>query len=357
MSSKRSALVGAALLAACLTTPISPAAPPSVIDALQRDLGLSESQVLTRLADEERLTAVEPVLAAALGPSYAGAWLSDDASRLLVATTNPAARATIESHGAQPVLVTRTLAQLDAIKRRIDRTARPTAPALWYVDVRTNTVTVQASTPAAARSLVAGVPGSVPAAPESPMTYMDIIGGLPFFNGSIRCTIGFSASQGSTPGFVTAGHCGSIGAPTTNPTGTFQGSSFPGNDYAWVAAPGNTPRPWVRGPGGTNVIVHGSTPSVVGASVCRSGPATGWHCGTVQQLNATIQYAQGTVYGLTRTNVCAEPGDSGGPFISSTGQAQGVTSGGSGTCATGGTTYFQPVNEILNAYRLTLTTA
>ncbi|SEQ43136.1 streptogrisin C, partial [Streptomyces radiopugnans] len=47
------------------------------------------------------------------------------------------------------------------------------------------------------------------------------------------------------------------------------------------------------------------------------------------------------------------PGDSGGSYISGN-QAQGVTSGGSGNCRTGGTTYHQPVNEILSAYGLTL---
>ncbi|HWH00005.1 MAG TPA: carbohydrate-binding protein, partial [Pilimelia sp.] len=56
-----------------------------------------------------------------------------------------------------------------------------------------------------------------------------------------------------------------------------------------------------------------------------------------------------------RTTVCAEPGDSGGSLIAGT-QAQGVTSGGSGNCRTGGTTYFQPVNEILQVYSLTLMT-
>lgn len=58
---------------------------------------------------------------------------------------------------------------------------------------------------------------------------------------------------------------------------------------------------------------------------------------------------------LTRTTVCAEPGDSGGSFISGS-QAQGVTSGGSGNCTSGGATYFQPVNPILDAYGLTLAT-
>ena len=55
------------------------------------------------------------------------------------------------------------------------------------------------------------------------------------------------------------------------------------------------------------------------------------------------------------TNVCAEPGDSGGSWLSGN-QAQGVTSGGSGNCTSGGTTFFQPVNEILGRYGLTLVT-
>ncbi|HEY8544187.1 MAG TPA: trypsin-like serine protease, partial [Acidimicrobiales bacterium] len=61
------------------------------------------------------------------------------------------------------------------------------------------------------------------------------------------------------------------------------------------------------------------------------------------------------VYGLTRTSACAEGGDSGGSFISGN-QAQGMTSGGSGNCTFGGTTFFQPVNEVLSRYGLTLVT-
>ncbi|HEX2773599.1 MAG TPA: S1 family peptidase, partial [Micromonosporaceae bacterium] len=107
---------------------------------------------------------------------------------------------------------------------------------------------------------------------------------------------------------------------------------------------------------GGNVTVAGSSEAAVGASVCRSGSTTGWRCGTIQSKNATVNYAQGSVSGLTRTNACAEPGDSGGSWLSGQ-QAQGVTSGGSGNCTSGGTTYFQPVNEILSAYGLTLRTS
>ncbi|MRT44577.1 S1 family peptidase, partial [Xylella fastidiosa subsp. multiplex] len=48
------------------------------------------------------------------------------------------------------------------------------------------------------------------------------------------------------------------------------------------------------------------------------------------------------------TNVCAEPGDSGGPLFSD-GIALGVTSGGSGDCTSGGTTFFQPVTKAMQA--------
>ncbi|MEV6492100.1 ricin-type beta-trefoil lectin domain protein, partial [Actinoplanes sp. NPDC051633] len=161
-------------------------------------------------------------------------------------------------------------------------------------------------------------------------------------------------------GFVTAGHCGGTGSPTLGynnvSQGTFAGSSFPGNDYAWVRTNGNwVPQPWVNNYAGGNVTVAGSADAAVGSSICRSGRTTGWRCGTLLGRNETINYAQGSVSGLSRSNACAEPGDSGGSWISGN-QAQGVTSGGSGNCSSGGTMWFQPVNEILGVYGLSLTT-
>lgn len=69
----------------------------------------------------------------------------------------------------------------------------------------------------------------------------------------------------------------------------------------------------------------------------------------MQALNATVNYSQGSVYGLIRTNVCAEGGDSGCSLFAGN-TALGLTSGGSGNCSTGGTTYFQPVKEALSVY-------
>ncbi|MCG5215585.1 S1 family peptidase [Streptosporangium sp. KLBMP 9127] len=370
MLSKRSALVGTAIVALCMApmapafaelAPLSPEpAPPAVIDALERDLNLTEQQVLARLATEQRAAKTEPTLTAALGASYAGAWVNADASQFMVATTDPAGAATIKAQGAQPVVVGRTLAQLTAVKDQLDRAPEQAkaGASLWYVDVTTNSVVILAPDQAAGEALAtaAGVDKNVvrvsPSA-ERPQPFINLIGGAAFYIGGSRCSIGFSVTRGSTPGFVTAGHCGRAGNTTTNPSGTFQGSSFPGNDYAWVATPGHTPQPWVRGSGGANVIVRGSTQASVGSSICRSGSTTGWRCGTIQQHNASVTYPQGTVGGLTRTSACAQPGDSGGSFISGS-QAQGVTSGGSGNCSVGGTTYHQPVNEILGVYGLTL---
>ncbi|WP_246609541.1 S1 family peptidase [Nonomuraea rhizosphaerae] len=370
MPSKRWPLLGATIVAACLaTSPLTPAAaasptpvtPPdsAVVDSIERDFGLTEQQAITRLANEQRAAATESALTASLGASYAGAWLNADASKLTVATTDPNSFRTIEAKGAQPVLVPRSLAQLTAVKDQLDAASAQTGASLWYVDVTTNTVVVVAADQASGEAFAAKAADKaavrVSVSAEQPQTYINIIGGAAYYIGSSRCSVGFSVTRGGTPGFVSAGHCGRAGSATRTPTGTFVGSSFPGNDYSYITAPGNTATPYVRGSGGANVTVRGSTVAGVGSSICRSGSTTGWRCGTVQQLNATVRYSQGTVTGLTRTNACAEPGDSGGSFISGS-QAQGVTSGGSGNCSSGGTTYFQPVNEILGAYGLTLVT-
>jgi hypothetical protein len=139
--------------------------------------------------------------------------------------------------------------------------------------------------------------------------------------------------------------------------GTFRGSSFPTNDYAWVETNSNwNTLPNVNNYSGGTVAVAGSQVAAIGSSVCRSGRTSGWRCGTIQARNVTVNYAQGPVYEMTQTSACAEGGDSGGSYISGN-QAQGVTSGGSGNCSSGGTTFFQPINEILNVYGLTLKTS
>lgn len=108
------------------------------------------------------------------------------------------------------------------------------------------------------------------------------------------------------------------------------------------------------------MTVRGSTVGGVGTAICRSGRTSGWRCGTVEALGQTVSYSSGeTILNLTRTTACSEGGDSGGSFITGPGQAQGVLSGGSGSCKgklpnRRTRSYFQPLLPILSAYNLTL---
>ncbi|MFP3987791.1 carbohydrate-binding protein [Streptomyces sp. E11-3] len=349
-------------------------ASPQLLKAMRRDLGLTHAQARQRLVNEAEAGAVAGALRSALGGDFAGAWVRGaDSARLTVATTDASDVQAIEAKGARAKVVRHSVAELDAAKAELDQTAKDAvnktatrdAP-VWYVDIASNKVVVQAIKTSAAKKLVAaaGVDSAlvrVEKTTERPRALYDIVGGDAYYMGSGgRCSVGFSITRGSDQGFVTAGHCGRAGTTTRGSNqaaqGSFQASIFPGRDMAWVLTNSSwTATPYVRGSGGQQVQVAGSTQSPVGASICRSGSTTGWHCGTIQQHNTSVTYPEGTITGVTRTSVCAEPGDSGGSYISGS-QAQGVTSGGSGNCRSGGTTFHQPVNPILQQYGLTLKT-
>lgn len=362
---------GAALAPAAADTPADPpaTAPASagLLTAMQRDLGLTEAQARHRLAREKAAFDVEAKAERAAGAAYAGSWFDAATGRLTVAVTDRHKTAAVRAAGADARLVRHSAARLDAAKKRIDALTAPTGVGHWYVDPRDNAVVIGVvrgeQSDAAVRAFLdrareAG-PVKVGTMRQAPATLAaGVVGGDPYYTGNVRCSIGFSVHGG----FVTAGHCGRPGSFVRgwdgSAMGTFQGSSFPGDDYAWVSTGhGWWTVPVVLGWGQTpDRLVRGSWEAPVGTSICRSGSTTRWHCGTVLGRNETVNYSQGAVHQMTRTDVCAEGGDSGGSFISGD-QAQGVTSGGWGNCSTGGNTWFQPVNEILGRYGLTLHTA
>ncbi|WP_055492633.1 S1 family peptidase [Streptomyces sp. TP-A0356] len=180
-----------------------------------------------------------------------------------------------------------------------------------------------------------------------------ITGGDAIYGGQYRCSLGFNVHSGSTYYFLTAGHCGQVASTWysnsghTTVLGTNVSYSFPGNDYALVRYTNSS----VAHPSavGSQTISSAATPSV-GQTVYRRGSTTGTHSGRVTALNATVNYGNGdVVYGLIQTTVCAEGGDSGGPLYAGS-VAYGLTSGGSGDCTSGGTTFFQPVTKALSAY-------
>ncbi|MFF0255994.1 ricin-type beta-trefoil lectin domain protein [Micromonospora zamorensis] len=339
---------------------------PGMVAAMRRDLHLTDVQIANRVRVEATAPAVERRLRERLGPSFAGAWIPEGGDRLTVAVTDTSAMTVVRAQGADATVVSRSETQLNATLAALDRHGARAGGSVhgWYVDVLTNRVVVrvQPGGEPAARSFarssgVADDAIAVVEAPEAPRPLYDIRGGDQYvINGNTLCSVGFAV----VGGFVSAGHCGGVGSPTLGynnaAQGSFAGSSFPGNDYSWIRTNSSwTPQPWVNNYSGGNVTVAGSQDAAVGSSVCRSGRTTGWRCGTILGRNETINYAQGAVSGLTRSNACAEPGDSGGSWISGN-QAQGVTSGGSGNCSSGATIWFQPVNEILSTYGLSLVT-
>jgi streptogrisin C len=369
--------------------------PTAIRDAMQRDLGLNSAQLSRYLAVERLAMLQEKQLAKAQGRNFAGSWIepkADGTYRLVVATTAaslPKGGSGVEFRNARY-----SLADLNASKSRLDgllaHGARaPSGVYGWYVDQPTNSVVITVGTGgqkagidfAAASGIDVGHVRLIVEA-EQPKLHVDLKGGLGYLRNPgdgylYACSVGFTVSQGTTPGFVSAGHCGTAGEIvyfepsqwTLGPKlGSFAASNFPapgktGNDWSWVHVDaGHTLSPTVYGYGKGDVTVHGSTEAAVGSAICRSGRTSGWRCGTIEAKGQTVNYSTGeTILNLTRTTACSEGGDSGGSFITGAGQAQGVLSGGSGSCKgrlpnNKTRSYFQPLLPILQAYNLSLRT-
>jgi streptogrisin B len=231
----------------------------------------------------------------------------------------------------------------------------------WAVDSKTNrlVVTVDSTVSQAEIAKIkkeAGGDADALTIKRTEGTFQKYIqGGDAIYASSLRCSLGFNVRDSAGNNyFLTAGHC-TDGAGTwwsnsshTTTLGTTAGSSFPTNDYGIVRYT-NTSVTKSGTAGGVD-ITRAANPTV-GTTVYRDGSTTGTHSGRVTALNATVNYGGGdVVYGMIQTNVCAEGGDSGGSLYGSNGVAYGLTSGGSGNCSSGGTTFFQPVVEALNAY-------
>ncbi|SDI73735.1 streptogrisin B [Actinokineospora alba] len=257
---------------------------------------------------------------------------------------------------ATDLAASRSVQQLEELKTRLDNGTPGTA---WAVDPATNQVVITADSSVRAADfgrLVAMAAGSGGAArvERTAGTFAPLTtGGDAIYGGGYRCSLGFNVRSGSTYYFLTAGHCTNSASAwysnssQTTKLGDRTGSSFPGNDYGIVKYT-NTSVTISGSVGGQDIASAGN--AYIGESVSRRGSTTGTRSGTVTGLNATVHYSGGgTVKGMIQTNVCAEPGDSGGPLYDRS-IALGLTSGGSGNCRTGGTTFYQPVTEALSRY-------
>jgi streptogrisin B len=227
----------------------------------------------------------------------------------------------------------------------------------WHTDTAAGKVVVTADSSVSAAEVAtvkrsAGASADAIAVRHTSGVFRPLLsGGAAIYGGRYRCSLGFNVLRGGTYYFLTAGHCGKLAttwytnSSHTTRIGPTIAYSFPGNDYALVRYDNTA----LSHPGGFS-----AANAFVGESVKRTGSTTGTHSGRVTALNVTVRYqGGGTVRGMIQTTVCAEPGDSGGPLYDGT-KALGITSGGSGDCRSGGTTFYQPVREAANTYSVTV---
>jgi len=343
-------LLAAALLAAT-NAPAAGSTPPVAASSTGEErTDAARAQARSAMAAERRLSS-----------EGAGTYYHARTGTMVVNVTDRRDFASVRAAGAHPRLVDFSSSQLVRVTEAL--TARVTIPGTsWAIDPRGNEVDVTAdsSVSRAEMARLRAVTSRFPARTDLDRTagrlQPTISGGQAIYGGGSRCSLGFNVRSGSTYYFLTAGHCTNIASSwyanssQTTYLGPRAGTSFPGNDYGIVRYSSSVSKP------GSVYLYNGSYQDItsaanayVGEYVRRSGSTTGLRGGSVQALNATVNYSQGSVYGLIKTNVCAEGGDSGGSLFDGT-RAIGLTSGGSGNCSTGGTTYFQPVTEALSAY-------
>jgi streptogrisin D len=296
-----------------------------------------------------------------LGTKTAGTYL-DQTGKLVVTVTDAAAAQSVRAAGATPRIVARSAATLQQATAELGRTAKVPGTA-WGVDPVTNQVvvsvdeTVTGAKLTKVRAAATRLGDAVRVEHVAGTFSATIAGGDAIFGGGSRCSLGFNVRNSAGQFFfLTAGHCGNIASQwfsnsaRTTLIGTRRSSSFPGNDYAIMTYAAGIAHPGtVNLYNGTSQDITSARNAVVGESVRRSGSTTRVRSGSVTGTNQTVNFPQGTVTGMIRTTVCAEPGDSGGPLFAGT-AALGITSGGSGNCTTGGTTFYQPVTEPLSVF-------
>ncbi|MEU6500753.1 alpha-lytic protease prodomain-containing protein [Streptomyces californicus] len=358
---------------------------PEMVQALASSLGVSEKAAVERL---DRQDAQQATLAGLQKRGIAGDGAFFDASGdLTVNAGDTAEAAAIEKAGLEARVPARGQAELDRIKAELDRAAADKTPSgvvAWAVDLPSDTVTVKVNNErgAAAKAFIAkaarhGAAVKIERGQEKLEAKAAIYPGskMTFNNTSQWCSVGYGARDSAGRQYlVTAGHC------VTN-TLRYDGAAF-AQGYKTRYALGtrsvdmgiltiNSGHSITTSVGtwgnGSPVAVRGGSRASSGAAICKSGATTGWTCGTIGSYNNTVTYVDlnggpdTVVSGLATSSVCVEGGDSGGAYISGN-QAQGMTSGGptnqkcTGGVNSRGSSYFQPLDDALRYYGLTLNT-
>jgi len=199
------------------------------------------------------------------------------------------------------------------------------------------------------------------------------------------CSAAFKAlsNSGGQPYVLTAGHCANRPnwhnegwrAPNSADSKEYMGymtpaaTSFPVHDWGairvyslgyWYESVWNNPLVSFFGFNETWPIEYESS-AFKGQELCHTGARTGSSCAVVKLVDKTVNYLEGTVYGLTEATegpyLCNNHGDSGGAVWSGY-TALGMTSGGEnlGSCGTSTSLWFEEVTRAADSLEVHVAT-
>ena len=336
-----------------------------------QDEGSSSSSAAPKTVNAAQAADLVSQLAPQLGEAFAGSYYDKEQQQLIINVVGDNNNIIVGAEQAGAVVreVANSMSELKAAEQTLKSEATVPGTA-WSVDPRTNKIqvtadsTVKGSNWDQVESTVKSLGSDMASVKRTAGEFKTFAaGGDAIFGGGARCSLGFNVTNAEgNPAFLTAGHCAVAAAEWSEeeggaPIGTTDAATatFPGEgDFGLV----NYDDPATEAPStvnleGETVDIAQAAEAEVGMPVTRMGSTTGQDSGTVTALNATVNYAEGTVTGLIQTDVCAEPGDSGGALFNEN-SAIGLTSGGSGDYTVGGETFFQPVTTALEATGATL---
>jgi streptogrisin C len=382
--------------------PLLPPTPqPEMVSAYAGKYGVTDAESTRRLALQHQTGNIVARMREALGASYAGVWFDNSAGRIVVAVAPPGGGVSTPAIAAARQ-VARDLqadASVDVVVADFSWDALTAAQSLideglsdleragivnTGIDSEKDALSIGLSETASAAQSArvqktaasAGVRTDVHVEPASvvspklasctfPNCDHPLRGGVSIYNDYATCSAAYLAIGNTTEDeyMLTAGHCHTASATWSAETasgashtiGSMDRSVWSINgDYARIDAEGS----WWQMAGWTPESIfwninndyptYGAGWAPQGYYGCRSGGAESTaQCGTVQLTGQTITYGGVTVAGEFSVDTCANPGDSGGPFMMDY-YAVGITSATTNYCSAGGasTTYFA---EVMNA--------
>lgn len=333
--------------------------PADLVAALTRDLHISPEEYLQRADTAQQVAAFATTAQRQYPQVFAGAWLNEQGKGVIALAPGPGAeeaRGAAESTGFVVRNVAKSESTLRGEKSAFERWLDGQPPAVSalvrgvVIDTVNNSIAVRvdkAGLPMPnfidpAHVIVMAPPVAAETLPQATAVAeagTAAVGGGDGFasvagDTSLRCSFGFNGvGPAGNAVNITAGHCNpdldNVGAATVHESlggnrvgpqiATFQKSVLGNQDYSILdiedGAAGRFENNLVTVPGAAPVPIEGVAAPVVGAPVCKSGSRTGFSCGVVNAVDQTVQVGDRQLTQSFSANICALPGDSGGPIV------------------------------------------